>query len=215
MFPVQDLRPLPNPTKESEMIKHRRRHDPRYAPGLMIAMLAFAALAAMSQMSWAVSAHDYTLKKINGQALPLKQFRGRPILLVNTASRCGFTPQYKSLQALWERYQERGLVVVGVPSSDSGRQEPGSAQHIQQFCELNYGVKFPLTAKQRVVGREAHPLYHWIVSELGAQHAPRWNFHKYLISSDGQVVGTWPSHVDPLAPEITRVIEGLLPKSSS
>jgi glutathione peroxidase len=107
------------------------------------------------------------------------------------------------------------LVVVGVPSNDFGRQEPGSAQHIQQFCELNYGVNFPLTAKQRVVGREAHPLYHWIVSELGAQHAPRWNFHKYLISSDGQVVGTWPSHVDPLAPEITRVIEGLLPKSSS
>jgi glutathione peroxidase len=136
-------------------------------------------------------------------------------LLVNTASRCGFTPQYKPLQALWEKYQECGLVVVGVPSNDFGRQEPGSARQIQQFCEVNYGVKFPLTAKQRVVGREAHSLYHWIVSELGAQHAPRWNFHKYLISPDGQVVGTWPSHVDPLAPEITHVIEGLLPTSSS
>ncbi|HEY7708898.1 MAG TPA: glutathione peroxidase [Candidatus Entotheonella sp.] len=155
------------------------------------------------------------MKKINGQALPLRKFRSRPILLVNTASRCGFTPQYKPLQALWEKYQECGLVVVGVPSNDFGRQEPGSAQQIQQFCEVNYGVKFPLTAKQRVVGREAHSLYHWIVSELGAQHAPRWNFHKYLISPDGQVVGTWPSHVDPLAPEITHVIEGLLPTSSS
>ena len=119
------------------MIMNRRMHDPRP----MIGILAFSALAAMSQVSWAVSAHDYTLKKINGQALPLRKFRGRPILLVNTASRCGFTPQYKTLQALWEKYQECGLVVVGVPSNDFGRQEPGSARQIQQFCEVNYGVK--------------------------------------------------------------------------
>ena len=180
---------------------------------LMIAILALSLLALTPQMGWATSAHDFIMKTINGQELALKQFRGRPILLVNTASRCGFTPQYKTLQALWEKYRKRGLIVVGVPSNDFGRQEPGSAQQIKQFCELNYGVNFPLTSKQRVVGRDAHPLYRWIVSELGEQKAPRWNFHKYLINPDGQVVAAWPSRVDPMAPEITRAIEGLLPNS--
>ena len=117
--------------------------------------------------------------------MPLAAWRGRPVLVVNTASFCGYTPQYRDLEALWRRYRERGLVVLGVPSNDFGQQEPGSAAEIKQFCETNYQVDFPLTEKYRVIGGDAHPFYRWVAAQLGEAGAPRWNFHKYLIGPDG------------------------------
>jgi len=158
-----------------------------------------------------MSAHDFSFKSIDGGALPLSAYRGKAVLVVNTASFCGFTPQYKELEALWRKYRARGLVVLGVPSNDFGEQEPGSATEIKSFCETNYAVDFPLAAKERVIGPEAHPFYRWVAGELGEDAAPRWNFHKYLVGPEGELAGMWPSRVAPNAPEITREIENLLP----
>ncbi|MEE4376319.1 MAG: glutathione peroxidase [Candidatus Competibacteraceae bacterium] len=157
-----------------------------------------------------MTAHAFDFTAINHQPLPLKNYKGHPVLLVNTASECGYTPQYADLQKLWERYRERGLIVLGVPSNDFGQQESGEEEAIQKFCTTNYGVDFPLTAKQRVIGGEAHPLYRWIVEQVGEDGAPRWNFHKYLIDGDGNLVAMWPARIEPLTEEITAAIEELL-----
>jgi glutathione peroxidase len=133
------------------------------------------------------------------------------VLVVNTASFCGYTPQYSDLEALWQLYRDRGLVVLGVPSNDFGRQEPGSAGEIKQFCATNYSVDFPLTEKNRVIGGEAHPFYRWVADNLGEAGTPRWNFHKYLVGPDGQLAGTWPAQVSPSDRRITDEIERLLP----
>jgi glutathione peroxidase len=157
-------------------------------------------------------AYQFEFTSIDGDKLPLAEWRGRPVLVVNTASFCGYTPQYRDLEALYRQYQARGLVVLGVPSNDFGEQEPGSATEIKQFCETNYQVDFPLTEKYRVVGAAAHPFYRWVAAALGEAGAPRWNFHKYLIGPDGQLAGAWPSQVRPTEAAITREIETALPK---
>lgn len=156
------------------------------------------------------SAHDFSLSTIDGAPLPLARFRGKPVLLVNTASFCGYTPQYADLERLHQRLAGRGLVVLGVPSNDFGEQEPGTAAEIKEFCSTNYRVTFALAAKVHVVGADAHPLYRWIEAELGEAGVPRWNFHKYLIAPDGSLAGAWPSAVKPQAPEIVQEIEPLL-----
>ena len=112
-------------------------------------------------------AYRFEFTSIDGDSLPFEAWRGRPVLVVNTASFCGYTPQYSDLQALWQSYRRRGLVVLGVPSNDFGAQEPGSAAEIKQFCAAGYAVDFPLTEKSRVIGAEAHPFYRWIASEVG------------------------------------------------
>jgi glutathione peroxidase len=163
-------------------------------------------------MSAGEDAYRFEFMSIDGDKLPLQAWRGRPVLVVNTASYCGYTPQYGDLQALWQRYRRRGLVVLGVPSNDFGGQEPGSAAEIKQFCAAGYAVDFPLTEKYRVLGSDAHPFYRWIAEELGEAGTPRWNFHKYLVGSGGQLVGTWPSLVGPTDLRITSEIERLLPQ---
>ena len=155
--------------------------------------------------------YRFEFTSIDGDRLPLHAWRGRPVLVVNTASYCGYTPQYSDLEALWQRYRGRGLVVLGVPSNDFGAQEPGSAVEIKRFCAAGYAVDFPLAEKSRVIGAEAHPFYRWIAEELGEAGTPRWNFHKYLIGPDGQLAGTWPSQVVPTDSRITTEIERLLP----
>jgi glutathione peroxidase len=156
------------------------------------------------------NARGCSFSTIDGAPLPLDRFRGKPVLLVNTASFCGYTPQYADLEQLHQRYAGRGLVVLGVPSNDFGAQEPGTAAEIVEFCSTNYHVTFPMTAKERVLGPEAHPFYRWIEAELGDAGVPRWNFHKYLIAPDGSLAGAWPSAVKPLAAEIIEEIERLL-----
>lgn len=160
----------------------------------------------------AKTAHDFTFTAIEGGDLPLKDFAGKPVLLVNVASECGFTPQYENLQRVWERYRDQGLVVLGVPSNDFGGQEPGSEAEIKQFCETRFGIDFPMTAKERVVGEAAHPLYRWIADTLGEAGEPRWNFHKYLLSGEGELLEAWPSSVKPDQPPVTLAIEAALPR---
>jgi glutathione peroxidase len=155
-------------------------------------------------------AYQFEFLSIDGEHLPLAAWRGRPVLVVNTASFCGYTPQYGDLEVLWQRFRERGLVVLGVPSNDFGQQEPGSATQIKEFCATNYSIDFPLTEKCRVIGAAAHPFYRWVAESLGEAGTPRWNFHKYLIGPDGQLAGTWPTQVSPSDSRITTEIERLL-----
>jgi glutathione peroxidase len=156
------------------------------------------------------NAHAFSFTSIEGKPLPLAGFKGKAVLVVNTASACGFTPQYKGLEALWQAYKGRGLVVLGVPSNDFGAQEPGSESEIKSFCEARFGVDFPLTGKVHVVGAEAHPLYRWIAGELGEAGAPRWNFHKFLIGKDGNLAGAFGSKVAPEGAELKQAIEAAL-----
>jgi glutathione peroxidase len=153
------------------------------------------------------SAHDFSFTTIDGKNLPLKTFSGKPVLLVNVASYCGLTPQYADLEKLHETYGPKGLVVLGVPCNDFGAQEPKSEGEIAKFCERSYGVKFPLTSKESVIGASAHPIYKWIEGKLGQDALPKWNFHKYLIGKDGELVETFGSRVSPGAPEVMKSIE--------
>lgn len=130
---------------------------------------------------------------------------GQVLLVVNTASKCGFTPQYEGLEALQKRYAARGFSVVGFPSNDFRGQEPGDEAQIQEFCTLTYGVEFPMYEKVHVIGEEATPLYRRLAAATGVQ--PGWNFHKYLVSRDGRVVGNWPSKVEPGDPALVAAIE--------
>ncbi|MBM3618067.1 MAG: glutathione peroxidase [Alphaproteobacteria bacterium] len=159
----------------------------------------------------AKTAYDFSFTSITGEPLPLSQFKGKPILVVNTASECGFTSQYKELEELWEKYKERGLVVIAVPSNDFGGQEPGSAETIKEFCEVKFGVSFYLTEKYHVKGDEAHPFYKHAREKLGALAAPKWNFHKYLIAPDGQVTDWYASTTSPMDKRVQEKIESLFP----
>ena len=138
----------------------------------------------------------------------LCQYAGQVVLVVNTASFCGFTGQYEGLEALYARYQGRGLVVLGFPSNNFGRQEPGNNQAIADFCENTFGVKFPMFSKTNVVGRDANPLYRQLATRTG--QSPQWNFHKYLIGRDGQTVRSFGSAVEPNNPDLIKDIERFL-----
>lgn len=135
---------------------------------------------------------------------------GQPTLIVNTASECGYTPQYAGLQRLWERYRDRGLVVLGVPCNDFGAQEPGGAAQVAQFCSARYGVTFSLAAKVSILGADRHPFYQSVATLLGEDQLPRWNFHKYLVGRDGELLGVWPSKVEPEDAELVAAIEAAL-----
>jgi glutathione peroxidase len=157
-----------------------------------------------------MNAHEFEFTTIDGDRLALSDFVGKAILIVNTASECGYTPQYSALQQLWQTYRAQGLVVIGVPSNDFGAQEPGSEAEIKAFCTQNYGVDFPMTSKQTVVGTGAHPFYRAVADAFGGGAVPIWNFHKYLINLAGEIVEIWPSQVDPLSEEIKTVIDKIL-----
>ncbi|MBM3644485.1 MAG: glutathione peroxidase [Alphaproteobacteria bacterium] len=157
-----------------------------------------------------MSAHDHSFRTIDGKELPLASFAGKPVLVVNVASYCGFTPQYSDLQRLHESHGPRGLVVLGVPCNDFGAQEPRAEGEIAKFCDSMYGVRFPLTAKVSTQGVGAHPFYRWIASQAGEGALPKWNFHKYLIGPDGALVEGWPSRVRPAGREIVDAVEAAL-----
>src|SRR5436309_15533194 len=154
-------------------------------------------------------AYQFEFVSIDGDKLPLAEWRGRPVLIVNTASFCGYTPQYRDLEALWRRYQPRGLVVLGVPSNDFGEQEPGTPAEIKRFCEANFDVTFPLADKEVVSGDKAHPLYRWAARQTGALGAPTWNFHKILIGRDGRIVD-WFTAAGGMGAKLDRAIEAAL-----
>lgn len=140
----------------------------------------------------------------------LNDYAGKAILIVNTASQCGFTGQYDGLEKLYQSYKDKGLIIIGVPSNDFGAQEPGTHQEIAEFCKLNFGVSFPMAAKYNVRGDNAHPFYKWAKEELGFGTAPKWNFHKYLIDRKGKLVDYFHSTTTPDSSRLIRAVEKAL-----
>ena len=153
---------------------------------------------------------DLRINDINNKVVNLSDFKGKIILLVNVASKCGFTKQYTGLQELYEKYKDNGLVVLGVPSNQFGGQEPGTNDEIKNFCETNFNITFPITDKVDVKGDNAHTLYKWAKKNYGNSTVPKWNFHKILINKDGKVHDTFSSFTEPLSEKIKKQIESIL-----
>ena len=156
------------------------------------------------------TAYDFSFESLDGAPMPLAQFKGKVLLVVNTASKCGFTPQYKGLEALYTKYRDNGLVVIGIPSDDFGHQEPGSSAEIKQFCSLNYGVTFPMSQKISVKGRSMAPIYKWLTEKQynGFEDSKvTWNFQKYLINEEGRLVAMFGPKMMPDSPEIIAALE--------
>ncbi len=151
---------------------------------------------------------DHTFPSLMDQPQPLCQYQGKVVLVVNTASKCGYTPQYEGLEKLYRRYRDKGLVVLGFPANDFGGQEPGSNKEIADFCQVNYGVSFPMFAKTGVVARNANPFYAMLAKKTGAR--PEWNFHKYLIDRSGEKVLSFDTRVEPSDRRLVAEIERLL-----
>jgi glutathione peroxidase len=174
--------------------------------GFVAALFAQGAAAEAPPLDWS----KLPLPAIEGGALAPETLAGKVVLVVNTASFCGFTPQYEGLQALWERYRGRGLVVLGVPSNDFGGQEPEGEAKIKQFCETAFGIDFPMLAKQTVRGEAAHPFYRWAAEAAGPAGLPRWNFYKYLVGRDGRLLDWFASTTAPDSAKLTKAVEAAL-----
>mgnify|MGYP003340577719 FL=1 len=156
--------------------------------------------------------HDFSVKTLEGTTFNFSSLKGKKVLIVNTASECGYTPQYEKLESLYKKYKNRNFIIVGFPSNDFGSQEPGTNAEIRQFCTKNYGVTFPMMEKICVKGKEMHEIYNWLTqkSENGVLDSEvRWNFQKYLVDEKGNLVATYPSGESPLGDKITKWIEGI------
>ena len=153
---------------------------------------------------------DFDIKDINEENFALKNLKDKTVLLVNVASNCGFTKQYSELQELYDKYSEKGLVVLGVPSNQFGGQEPGSNNEIKDFCETNFNITFPMTTKIDVKGENAHPIYLWAKENFGNAAVPKWNFHKILINKDGKIEDTYSSFTKPMSKKLINKIEEIL-----
>ena len=153
--------------------------------------------------------HDFSIESISGENINFADYKNKVVLLVNTASKCGFTPQYSGLQKIYERYKEDGLVVFGVPTNDFN-QELSKDEDVKQFCEIRYGVDFPMSAIQKIKGEAAHPIYKWINDNVSVIGQPRWNFHKYLIGKDGQIINWFSSMTSPTSEGLIKQIETAL-----
>ena len=150
---------------------------------------------------------DLSIKGLNNEIINLNQFKGKTVLLVNVASKCGFTKQYTGLQTLYENYKDKNFLVIGVPSNQFGGQEPGSNEQIKYFCETNFNITFPITDKVDVKGKNAHPIYIWAKKNYGNSTVPKWNFHKILINKNGKIQDTFNSFITPLSDKIIKKIE--------
>lgn len=189
---------------------HRRAPLWAMAASVLAVMLALVTLPAAAQGRACPNLLDRTVPRLQDEKPQhLCQFAGRVVLIVNTASFCGFTPQYRSLETLYDRYRDRGFVVLGFPSNDFGAQEPGDNRQIAEFCENTFGVRFPMFAKTRVrPGADVDPLFAELARRTG--ESPQWNFHKYLVDRSGKQVVSIRSNIDPLQPSFVREVERLL-----
>lgn len=177
-------------------------------------LASVAATPALAQTGMSrMTAYAFSFAALKGGDIKFADYAGKPILVVNTASQCGYTPQYAGLQELWKRYHERGLMIVGVPSNDFGGQEPGGAAEIEQTAHQEYGVGFPLAAKADVRGTGQHPFYKWAAAQKPLE-LPRWNFHKYLIGRDGHVAASFATQVEPTDARVIAAVEKELSKTA-
>ena len=153
---------------------------------------------------------DFKINSIDGNEINLSAYKGKTILVVNVASKCGFTKQYDDLQKLYELYNEKNFIVLGIPSNQFGDQEPSSEKEIKDFCETNFNISFPMTSKYNVKGGDAHPIYIWANETFGKSTVPKWNFHKILINKEGKIVDTFASFTNPTSKKIIKKIEEIL-----
>ena len=174
----------------------------------MLRLVAAVGVALLPSVSAAQTAFDFTFDGITGEPMPLAEYAGNALLITNTASRCGFTGQYENLQTVWERYRDRGLIVIGVPSDDFN-QELATEAEVRAFCEVNFGIDFPMTAITRVTGADAHPFFQW-VEDQGADQ-PSWNFKEYLIAPDGRLVAEFSTRAEATDDAVIAAIEAVLP----
>ena len=155
-------------------------------------------------------AYDFKFKDLNGSALNLSEYKGKVIIVVNVASQCGFTNQYEDMQKIWENYQSKDILMLGVPSNDFGKQEPGSNKDIKNFCEAKFGISFPMTEKVSVKGSDAHTFYIWARENYGNSAVPKWNFHKIIIGKNGKIAETFSSMTNPSSKKFIRTLEKLI-----
>ena len=154
--------------------------------------------------------YDLSIKNIDGKVINLSKYKNKAILLVNVASKCGFTKQYTGLQKIWDIYKDKGLIVLGIPSNQFGGQEPGTNEEIKKFCTINFNITFPITDKVDVKGDKAHEIYKWAKKNYGKSTIPKWNFHKILINKEGKIQDTFSSFTEPTSKKITKEIEKIL-----
>ena len=155
-------------------------------------------------------AYDFQFKDLDGSPLNLSEYKDKVIVVVNVASQCGFTKQYEDMQNVWEKYQSKGIVILGIPSNDFGKQEPGSNKDIKNFCEAKFGISFPMTEKVLVKGTDAHPFYIWARENHGKSAIPKWNFHKIIIDKNGKISETFSSITNPSSKKFINAIEKLI-----
>jgi glutathione peroxidase len=158
--------------------------------------------------SYTLNAYDFSFKDIDGNNLKFKDYKGKVLLIVNTASFCGFTSQYKAMQALWDDYKDKDFVLIGIPSNDF-YQESDTEKEVKNFCERTFGVNFPMTSITSVRGKDAHPFYKWAKLTYGTKTVPKWNFHKILIDKNGKVVETYSSMTKPTDDKVVSKIDSL------
>ncbi len=180
---------------------------------LICAATLFATALFTTTMLAANNVHEFTLNSIDGHPTPLASYKGKVLLLVNVASKCGYTPQYSALESVYERYRDKGLVVIGIPANNFGSQEPGTNEEIKTFCTRNYNVTFPMMSKVSVKGADKTPLYQFL-TDMSANPATggeiKWNFTKFLVDRDGKVIARFEPKVTPDSPEVTGAIEKAL-----
>ena len=172
---------------------------------IMITLLGNNATAKYEKL-----AYDFTFKDLDGNALSLAEFKNKVIIAINVASQCGFTSQYEDMQKVWENYQTKDVIMLGIPSNDFGQQEPGTNKEINNFCEAKFGITFPMTEKVSVKGTNAHPFYLWAKQNHGKSAVPKWNFHKIIINKKGKIEITFSSMTNPSSKKFKEVIENLL-----
>ena len=155
-------------------------------------------------------AYDFKFNDLDGTILNLSEYKNKILIVVNVASQCGFTSQYEDMQKVWEKYQSKDVIVLGVPSNDFGKQEPGSSEDIKNFCEAKFGISFPMTEKVIVKGANAHPFYLWAKKNYGKKAVPKWNFHKIIINKNGKIAETFSSITNPSSQKFIKALEKLI-----
>ena len=177
----------------------------------IITIITLLFLSGATMANTHTNAYDFSFKDISGEKqINLSDYKDKVIMIVNTASLCGFTTQYTELQELYDKYKDKGFVLIAVPSNDFGKQEPGSSAEIKTFCETNFNITFPITEKVHVSSKASHPFFAWSRQELGFLSGPKWNFYKYVIGKDGKLIAYFSSFTKPMSTKVTKLIEEAL-----
>ena len=173
---------------------------------IIVVLIFMFGLFNTAKANYSKLAYEFEFKGIDGNYIKLSDYKNKVIIVVNVASRCGYTPQYENLQTLWSNYKDKGLIVIGVPTNNF-KQEPGTNEEIKDFCETNFGINFPMTEKINVIGGKAHPFYKWAKENHGISAIPKWNFHKIIVSKNGKIIDTFASFTKPTSEKFINIVE--------